>query len=87
MYVFIGHDGPKGQELRKVHRESHLKKLGELAKAGKVFLAGPFTDKSGSLIIYNVATQDEVEIIAKADPYVIEHVFERYEIKPFEKVL
>lgn len=87
MYVFIGHDGPQGQELRKIHRPAHLDKLQGLAKAGKVLLAGPFTDGSGSLIVYNVSTKTEAELIAKTDPYVMNRIFETYEIKPFEKVL
>ena len=86
MYVLIGYDSPNGKELRKLHREAHLKKLNDLAKAGKIVLAGPFTDGSGSLIIFNAATRTEVELIAKTDPYVMERVFERYEIKPFEKI-
>jgi uncharacterized protein len=87
MYVFIGYDAPNGQELRKLHRPAHLDKLMNLAQAGKVVIAGPFKDGSGSLIVYNVATKTEVELIAKTDPYVMHRVFERYEIRPFEKVL
>lgn len=87
MYVFIGYDGPNGKALRKIHREAHLEKLRNLTKAGRVFLAGPFTDGSGSLIVYNVASKTEAELVAKTDPYVMERVFERYEIRPFEKVL
>ena len=87
MYVFIGRDAPNGQELRKIHREAHLDKLKNLSKADKVVVAGPFTDGSGSLIVYNVSTKTEVELIAKTDPYVMNRVFESYEIKPFEKVL
>lgn len=87
MYVFIGYDGPNGKELRKLHRQAHLDKLTKLAQAGRVALAGPFTDGTGSLIVYNVATKTEAELIAKTDPYVMNRVFERYEIKPFEKVL
>lgn len=87
MYVFIGYDGPNGKELRKIHREAHLEKLRNLFKAGKVVMAGPFTDGSGSLVVYNVATKTEAELVAKTDPYVMERVFERYEIRPFEKVL
>lgn len=87
MYVFIGQDAPNGQELRKLHREAHLEKLKNLSDAGKVVAAGPFTDGSGSLIIYNVATKTEAELIAKTDPYVMHRIFERYEIRPFEKVL
>lgn len=87
MYVFIGYDGPNGRELRKIHREAHLDKLRNLSKAGKIALAGPFTDGAGSLIVYDVSTKTEAELIAKTDPYVMECVFERYEIRPFEKVL
>ena len=87
MYVFIGYDAPNGQELRKIHREADLDKIKNLAKAGRVVLAGPFTDGSGSLIVFNAATRTEVELIVKTDPYVMEKVFERYEIRPFEKVL
>ena len=87
MYVFIGYDAPDGQLLRKIHREAHLKKLNDLAKAGKIALAGPFTDGSGSLIVYNAATKTEVELIAKTDPYVMHRIFDRYEIRPFEKIL
>lgn len=86
MYVFIGYDAPNGQELRKVHRPAHLEKLKGLSQAGKILAAGPFTDGTGSLIIYDVATKTEVELIAKTDPYVMNRVFERYEIRPFEKV-
>jgi len=87
MYVFIGYDAPNGQELRKLHRDAHLAKLRELSKAGKIVLAGPFKDGTGSLIVYDAATRTEVELISKTDPYVMNRVFERYEIKPFEKVL
>ena len=87
MYVFIGFDSPEGAALRKIHREAHLAKLRDLAKAGKIELAGPFTDGTGSLIVFNAATKSEVELITKTDPYVMYRVFERYEIRPFEKVL
>ncbi len=87
MYIFIGHDGPEGPELRKLHRPKHIEKLQSLAKVGKIFLAGPFKDGAGSLIIYNVSTKTEAELIIKTDPYVMERVFETWELHPFEKVL
>lgn len=87
MYVFIGYDAPNGQELRKIHQEAHREKLRSLSRAGKITLAGPFTDGSGSLIVYNVATRTEADLLIKTDPYIMENVFERYELKPFKKVL
>lgn len=86
MFVFIGYDGPQGQELRKKFREAHLEKIKNLSDAGKIVLAGPLTDGTGSLVVFNCATKSEVELIAKTDPYVMERVFERYEIHPFKKV-
>ncbi len=87
MYVFIGYDGPEAKELRPKLRPAHLEKLKNLSQAGKIVLAGPFADGSGSLIVFNVSTKAEVELIAKTDPYVMERVFERYEIRPFTQVL
>ena len=87
MYVLIGYDGPLAIQGREKYREAHLEKYRNLSKAGKVVLAGPFRDGSGSLIVLNVATKTEAELIAKSDPYVIGGVFARYEVKPFDRVL
>ena len=87
MFAFIGHDSEQAKELRPKFRQAHLDKLKALTQAGKVFVAGPLTDGAGSLIIFNMATRSEVELVVKTDPYVMERVFESYEIHPFEKVL
>ena len=86
IFVIIGHDGQDGQEKRKLHRQAHLDRMGPLDKAGKVLLAGPFTDKSGSLIIINASSVEEVRNFIEADPYVTQGVFARYEIHPFMQV-
>ncbi len=57
-----------------------------LDKAGKVLLAGPFTDKAGSLIVLEMASLEEVQAFLKDDPYVTQGVFNRYEIHPFMQV-
>jgi uncharacterized protein YciI len=86
IFVIIGHDGPDGQEKRKLHRQAHLDRVSPLDKAGKVLLAGPFTDKSGSLIIIEASSVEEVRTFIEADPYVTQGVFARYEIHPFMQV-
>jgi uncharacterized protein YciI len=86
IFVIIGHDGPDGQEKRKLHRQTHLERMAPLDKAGKVLLAGPFTDKSGSLIIIEASSVEEVRTFIEADPYVTNGVFARYEIHPFLQV-
>lgn len=86
LFVIIGHDGPGGQEGRKLHRAEHLKRLEALEREGKLVLAGPFTDRSGSLIVIEAESREEVEAFMEGDPYVREGVFSHYEVRPFLKV-
>ena len=86
IFVIIGYDGPDGQAKRKLYRQAHLDRMDPLDKAGKVLLAGPFTDKAGSLIVLNMVSLEEVHAFLKDDPYVTQGVFNRYEIHPFMQV-
>lgn len=54
--------------------------------AGKVVLAGPFTDGSGSLIIVEAESRAAVWEMVAHDPYVVHGVFNRVEVKPFKQV-
>ncbi len=86
LFAMIGKDGPRGQELRKIHRNAHLAGLRKLQEAGKLPLAGPFTDGSGSLVVFDADNIEEARKIADADPYVVHGIFESYELKPFNRV-
>ncbi len=86
LYVIIGHDGPDGATLRPKLRPAHLDNLRPLVEQGKVVIAGPFTDGSGSLIIVDMESEAEAMAFAQSDPYVSGGVFQRVEVKPFRKV-
>lgn len=86
-FVILGFDGPDGQSKRKIHRAAHLAGLEPLSRKGKLILAGPFTDQSGSLIIVEADSIEEARRIAKEDPYTVHGIFERVEIHPFQQVL
>ena len=86
IFAIIGHDGPDGQEKRKVHRQAHLDRMTVLDNAGQVILAGPFTDKTGSLIVIYVPSLEEARAFIDNDPYVTKGIFSRYEIHPFMQV-
>jgi uncharacterized protein len=86
-FVIIGYDGPEGEAKRKIHRPAHLANLEPLDKQGRVILAGPLTDKAGSLLVLEFATQEDAEQFAQSDPYTVNGVFERVEIHPFSQVL
>lgn len=85
-FVIIGYDGPEGEAKRKVHRPAHLANLEPLDKAGRVVLAGPLTDKTGSLLVLDFDSRDEAERFVEQDPYTVHGVFERVEIHPFLQV-
>jgi uncharacterized protein YciI len=86
LFVIIGHDGPNGAALRPSLRGAHLANLRPYVESGKVRLAGPFTDGSGSLIVVDVEDEKEAVELAHRDPYVTGGVFERVEVKPFRQV-
>ena len=86
LFVIIGHDGPRGAELRPSLRPRHLDNLRPLAEAGKVVVAGPFTDGSGRLIVLDMESEAAAIAFAHSDPYMTGGVFERVEVKPFRRV-
>ena len=87
LFVIIGHDGPNGARLRPTVRPAHLANLQPLVDAGRVIVGGPFTDGSGSLMVADFDNEDAARTFAENDPYMIEGVFERVEVKPFRKVV
>jgi uncharacterized protein YciI len=84
-FVFIGYDGPRGAELRKLHREAHLKGLEPLAAEGRIRHAGPLLDDAGSplgsLIVFEAGSLADARELAARDPYVTEGIFERHEVR------
>lgn len=86
LFVIVGHDAPEGAQKRPAVRPAHLEHLRPLAEAGRVKLAGPFLDRTGSLIVLEAESLAEVWALVARDPYVTEGVFNRVEVKPFQQV-
>jgi len=86
IFVILGFDGPDGEARRKVYRPAHLANLEPLDRAGRVLLAGPLTDKTGSLIVIEADSIEEARTFAREDPYTVHGVFERVEVHPFTQV-
>lgn len=85
-FVILGFDGPDGEAKRKLHRSEHLARLEPLDAQGRVVLAGPLTDRAGSLIIIDADSLEEAQAFIQEDPYVRFGVFERVEVHPFMQV-
>jgi uncharacterized protein YciI len=86
LFAIIGRDGPEGREKRKLYRDEHIARLEKLEREGKLILAGPFGDKSGSLIVFEADSLEEAKAFASGDPYVAKGVFESHEVRPFKQV-
>lgn len=86
LFVIIGRDGPKAQELRPIHRRAHLAHLKTFVDAGRVPLAGPLTDGAGSLIVLEAGSLEEAREIAARDPYMRNGIFAEVEVHPFKQV-
>ena len=84
LYVLIGRDGPRGGELRKLHREAHLRNLEPLAAAGRIAYAGPLLDAEerplGSVIVFEAESLAAARGFAETDPYVVQGVFAHWEV-------
>ncbi len=69
-------------EVRPAHRDY----LTELNAAGKLVAAGPFTDQTGALLIYDVADEAEVRDILAKDPYTAADVYEIVTLQEWQKL-
>ena len=84
LYAFIGNDGPRGAELRKLHRTAHLEGIDELVAEDRVLHAGPLLDDDGgpigSVVLFEAADLEAARKVAAGDPYVTEGIFENWRV-------
>jgi uncharacterized protein YciI len=76
-------DREKVQSLRPVHRQY----LADLKQRGQLAAAGPFTDDSGALIVYEAASRDEAEQLLRGDPFHQNGIFLKYALRPWNPVI
>lgn len=96
-YAIIAEDIPNSLNKRLELRPTHLERLLELQKQGRLLLAGPHPNIdnedpgeagfSGSLIVAEFASLEEAKAWAKDDPFAIGGVYSEISVKPFRKVL
>ena len=67
-------------------RPTHREYIAELKKNNKIAVAGPFTDDSGGLLVYEAETPEEVDAIIRADPFYKEGVFASWTLHPWKVV-
>jgi uncharacterized protein len=67
--------------------DEHAQAIDQLYDAGKLVLAGPFTDGSGALTIVSVENEQEARTIFDNDIWVHKDMLDRGEIKPWQMFL
>ncbi len=96
-YAIISEDVAGSLERRKGARDAHLQRLQELAKDGRVLVAGPHpavdaddpgpAGFTGSLVVVDFPSIADAQAWADNDPYVEAGVYAKVTVKPFKKVL
>ena len=96
-YAISGEDAPDSLDLRLSVREAHLARLRELVDEGRLLAAGPHpaidsedpgsAGFTGSLVIAEFDSLEAAQAWADNDPYPLEGVFTRVQVKPYRLVL
>lgn len=96
-YAIEGYDAPDSLARRLEIRPRHLARLHALRDEGRLLLAGPCpaidsetpgeAGFSGSIVIAKFDSLDEARTWADADPFTLEGVYARVEVRPYLPVL
>ena len=77
-FIDYASDQEKINALQPAHREY----LRGLFERGRLFAAGPFTDASGALWVYEAETPEQAESLIQSDPYHAAGLFVRWRVCP-----
>ena len=73
---------------RTQYREEHLRLANEANRRGELLLGGAFTDPADrTLLIFHVKEKSIIEEFVKYDPYVINGLVTRWEIRQWNVVI
>ena len=67
--------------------DEHAEFMDRLFEEGTVFMGGPFSDGTGSLVIVEAEDIDEVATLFAKDPFVIHQIFELRSLKQWQLFL
>lgn len=89
MFVIISRDSADAASLRKAHLQDHLCYAESVMD--KIASGGPLRGKDGvdhgSLVVLDVASEEDARSILEADPYYRAGVWQTSEILPFRPVV
>jgi uncharacterized protein YciI len=63
----------------------HIEHLKQLTQDGHLLICGPFVDNSGAMLVFQAASDADVEALIQTDPFIQENFYGRYSITEFYK--
>ena len=88
-FLISAYDGKNMLEKRMEVRPRHLENMSRVN--GKVLCAGGILDEAGnmkgSVLIIDFDSRDQLDAYLKAEPYIIENVWEKVTVEPMNVVL
>ena len=73
---------------RSLYRDAHLRLAQEAHQRGELLLAGAFSDPTDqALLVFRAADKSVVEDFVRHDPYVLNGLVTRWEIRPWTVVI
>lgn len=67
-------------------RPKHRDYLSSLMEQGRVLAAGPYSDDSGTLIIYDVDSREALDELIHDDPFTTDGIFQNCDLRPWKIV-
>ncbi len=96
LYVILGEDVEHSLAARQAVRASHVARLQELQRNGRLVLAGPCpaidnpepgtAGFTGSVIVAEFPSLDDAQRWANQDPYIAGGVYRTVSVRPFKQV-
>lgn len=90
-YVIHAYDytGPDALDRRMAARPAHLAYARQLKESSQFIMGGALLDPDGkmigSMLVLDFDTDDQLQDYLKTDPYIVQGVWEKVDLKPFRQ--
>jgi uncharacterized protein YciI/heme-degrading monooxygenase HmoA len=68
-------------------RQEHLRLANEARQRGELVFAGALAEPDGALIVFHAADKSTAEAFARHDPYVVNGLVKKWEVRPWNVVV
>lgn len=90
-YIVHAYDYPSNLDHRMAVRPAHLDYVRALKAKGQFILGGALLDPEGrmigSMLILHVESDEQLQEYLRTDPYIVENVWEKIDVKPFRQAV